>query len=347
MTTARVRILGAGIIGLACADELIKRGHDVEVIDPAPGSGASYAAAGMLCPAGELWHGEAELFRLGRQSAALWPEFAAALCVPLHRAGTILAGADHADVQEIDRQLELLAEAGVRVQELTRRELLAREPGLGRVTGGALLPDDHSVDPRAVVAALLRRVEVVDRPSVDPAGRQREVDVTVVATGARLPDPFTHLVRPVRGEIIRVRVAPGDLPTHTVRGWVYGDQVYVVPRANGEVVIGATSEEHDTPARVSVEGVFRLLESARELVPALDRAEFVEATARDRPGTRDNLPLIGPSGVDGVLLAAGHYRHGVLLAPLTAQLIADHIANHSANHSASPDSANPWEGSPA
>lgn len=322
---ARVRILGAGIIGLACADELIKRGHAVEVVDPAPGSGASYAAAGMLCPAGELWHGEAELFRLGRESAALWPDFAAGLGVPLHQAGTILAGADHADAQEIDRQLELLAEAGVPVQELSRRELLAHEPGLGRVSGGALLPDDHSVNPRAVLAALLRRVEVVDRPSVDAAGTQREADITVVATGAQLPDPFAHLVRPVRGEVIRVRVAPEDLPVHTVRGWVYGDQVYVVPRADGEVVIGATSEEHDTPARVSVEGVFRLLESARELVPALDRAEFVEATARDRPGTRDNLPLIGPSGVDGVLLAAGHYRHGVLLAPLTAQLIADHV----------------------
>lgn len=324
----RVRILGAGIIGLACAHELIKRGHDVEVVDPAPGSGASYAAAGMLCPAGELWHGEAELFRLGRESAALWPDFAADLDVPLHRAGTLLAGADHADVQEIDRQLELLAEAGVRVQELSRRELLALEPGLGRVSGGALLPDDHSVDPRAVVTALLDRVPVVPEPSADPAdpaGEQRGVDLTVIATGARLPAPFAHLVRPVRGEIIRVRVDPGDLPAHTVRGWVYGDQVYVVPRADGEVVIGATSEEHNSPARVSVEGVFRLLESARELVPALDRAEFVEATARDRPGTRDNLPLIGPSGVDRVLLAAGHYRHGVLLAPLTAQLIADHV----------------------
>jgi len=328
----RLRILGAGIIGLACAHELIKRGHDVEVVDPAPGSGATYAAAGMLCPAGELWHGEAELFRLGRESAALWPEFAAELGVPLHREGTLLAGADHADLQEIDRQLELLAVAGVRVQELSRRELLAREPGLGRVSGGALLPDDHSVNPRAVVAALLARVPVVAEASLAPDGTPREVDVTVIATGARLPEPFAHRVRPVRGEVIRVRVEPADLPAHTVRGWVYGDQVYVVPRADGEVVIGATSEEHNSPARVSVEGVFRLLESARELLPALDRAEFVEATARDRPGTPDNLPLIGPSGVDGVLLAAGHYRHGVLLAPVTAQLIAGHVDSLTTSH---------------
>jgi glycine oxidase len=101
--------------------------------------------------------------------------------------------------------------------------------------------------------------------------------------------------------------------------------VHLVPRASGEVVIGATSEEHDGDPVVTLGGVARLLHAARELVPALDRAEFIEAIARDRPGTPDNLPLVGPSGVDGVVLAAGHYRHGVLLAPLTARLLADHL----------------------
>jgi glycine oxidase len=167
-----------------------------------------------------------------------------------------------------------------------------------------------------VLAALLARTPVV-------AESTAPCDVTVVATGARLPEPFAHLVRGVRGEIVRAR---GDsLPVQTVRGWVHGDPVYVVPRASGEVVIGATSEEHDTEAVVTVGGVARLLLAARELVPGLDRAEFSEAIARDRPGTADNLPLVGPSEVDGVVLAAGHFRHGVLLAPLTAQLVADHL----------------------
>jgi glycine oxidase len=178
------------------------------------------------------------------------------------------------------------------------------------------LRDDHSVDPREALTALLARTPVV-------AETTAPCDVTVVATGARLPEPFTHLVRGVRGEIVRAR---GDsLPAHTVRGWVHGDPVYVVPRASGEVVIGATSEEHDTAPVVTVGGVARLLQSARELVPGLDRAEFTEAIARDRPGTADNLPLVGPTDVDDVVVAAGHYRHGVLLAPLTAQLVADHI----------------------
>ncbi|GGO89565.1 putative thiamine biosynthesis oxidoreductase ThiO [Nocardioides phosphati] len=319
----RVRVLGAGIIGLACADELLRRGHDVEVVDPAPGSGASYAAAGMLAPAGELWHGEADLFRLGRASADLWPAYAARLGVPLAASGTVLAAADAGDLQEVDRQLELLAAAGERAQALGRRELAAREPGLGRVVGGAFLPEDHSVDPRSVVRALLARVPVMAVASGAPA------DATVIATGAHLPSPWADLVRPVRGEVIRLRsTGAGQAPLHTVRGLVHGMPVYVVPRAGSdEIVVGATSEEHDTPPVPTVEGVFRLLESARILLPALDRAEVVEVTARDRPGTRDNLPLVGrvPSSPtsDDTWLAAGHFRHGVLLAPITAQLLAD------------------------
>ncbi|GAA4100370.1 FAD-dependent oxidoreductase [Nocardioides kongjuensis] len=317
----RIRICGAGIIGLACAEELLLRGHDVEVVDPAPGSGASYAAAGMLSPSGELWHGEADLFRLGRASADLWPAYAARLGVALAQSGTLLAGADAGDVQEIDRQLGLLAEAGVAVEALTRRELVAREPGLGRVTGGAWLPDDHSVDPRSVVASLLARVPVV------PVASGARVDLTVLATGAHLPAPYAALVRPVRGEILRLRAhAPDQAPATTVRGLVHGEPVYVVPRSGSdEIVIGATSDEHDTPPVPTVEGTFRLLEAARALLPGLDRAELVEVTARDRPGTPDNLPLVGPTGEDGVLLAAGHYRHGVLLAPITAQALADHV----------------------
>lgn len=341
----RVRVLGAGIIGLACADELLRRGHDVEVVDPAPGSGASYAAAGMLAPAGELWHGEADLFRLGRASADLWPAYAARLGVPLAASGTVLAAADAGDLQEVDRQLELLAAAGERAEALGRRDLAAREPGLGRVVGGAFLPDDHSVDPRSVVRALLARVPVV------PAASARAVDATVVATGSQLPAPYADLVRPVRGEIIRLRATAHDqAPVHTVRGLVHGMPVYVVPRAGSdEIVVGATSEEHDTPPVPTVEGVFRLLESARILLPALDRAEVVEVTARDRPGTRDNLPLVGrvasTSTADDTWLAAGHFRHGVLLAPITAQLLADGLEGAAPDPAVDPSRFAPQEAS--
>lgn len=319
-----IRVLGAGIIGLAVAEELLRRGHDVEVVDPAPASGASYAAAGMLAPAGELWHGEESVHAHGRASAELWPEYAARLGVPLPRVGTLLAAADHGDLQVLDRQVALARAAGEDVVELDRHSLLAHEPRLGRVVGGALLPRDHSVDPRAVLRALLARVHVRPRPT------ERPVSVTVVATGAALPAPYSSLVRGVRGEILRLRCPdPADLPDRTVRAWVRGEQVYVVPRpgpeGGGEVVVGATQLELAGEPAVTVEGAWRLLDTARRLLPGLDRAVLVEATARDRPGTADNRPLIGPTGDPAVVLAAGHFRHGVLLAPLTARLVADHL----------------------
>jgi glycine oxidase len=298
----RIKILGAGIIGLAVADEVLRRGHQVTVVDPAPGSGASYAAAGMLSPSAELWHGEEDLLRLGHASLALWPEYADRLDVPLRTGGTVLTGHDAGDRQQVARQVVLLEKHGATVERLEG--------------GAAFLPDEASVDPRAVTAALLARVPVV---AADPG---TDHDVTVLATGSVLPAPYGSLVRGVRGEILRVRTV--DPPATTVRGWVHGDPVYLVPRASGEVVVGATSEEHDESPVVTAGGVLRLLTAARMLWPALDRAELVETIARDRPGTADNLPLVGPAG-DGVVLAAGHYRHGVLLAPLTARLVADHL----------------------
>ncbi|MFE6509974.1 FAD-dependent oxidoreductase [Nocardioides sp. NPDC057767] len=315
----RVRVLGAGIVGLSVADELIRRGHDVAVIDPSPGSGASYAAAGMLSPAGEAWHGEEDLTRLCLSSLSLWPDFASRLGVPVHTRGTLLVGVDAGDVQQVERQLAVLDLAGVAYERLGRRDLLDHEPGLGRVAGGAFLAEDHSVDPRAVVAALLARVG--DRVGLETS---TAVDVTVIATGAHLPAPYSSLIRPVRGDVVRVRTQ--EPVERTVRAWAHGEQVYVVPRTGSdEVVIGATSEERDGPLLPTVEGVWRLLDSARRVVPALDRANVVEVTSRDRPGTADNLPLVGPTHEPGVVLAAGAYRNGVLLAPLIARLVADHI----------------------
>ena len=324
----RARILGAGIVGLSVADELIRRGHDVTVVDPVPGSGASYAAAGMLSPAGEAWYGEEELTRLCLSSLALWPDFAARLGVPVHTRGTLLVGVDAGDIQQLERQLSVLDLAGVSYERLLRRELLAREPGLGRVAGGAFLAEDHSVDPRAVVAALLDRVG--DRVETNTVA-----DVTVIATGANLPAPYSSLIRPVRGDVVRVRTQ--EPVERTVRAWAHGEQIYVVPRIDSdEVVIGATTEERDGPLLPTVEGVWRLLDSARRVVPALDRASVVEVTSRDRPGTADNLPLVGPTHEPGVVLAAGAYRNGVLLAPLMAQLVADHVETGSVEPAVDP-----------
>jgi glycine oxidase len=318
-----VKIMGAGIIGLACAHELIRRGHAVTVFDPEPGLGASHAAAGMLGPAGEAWYGEDAHFELGRASLAMWPEFAATLGVAVEPTATLLVGSDTGDAALVERHAAMLAGHGITADLLGRRELRSIEPALGsRITIGAILPDDRSVDPRAIVAALLNRIPVTREDTTFEASDG--YDAVVVATGWTLPAPFAHLVHGVRGEIIRARLDHGA-PTHTVRGWVRGRPAYVVPRPTGEVVVGATSEIHPGDPETTLGGIHELLDIARELVPALDRATFADVTARHRPATADQLPLVGPSDAPGVVLAAGHYRSGVLLAPLTATLVADHL----------------------
>jgi len=314
----RVHVLGAGIVGLACADELVSRGHDVAVVDPAPGSGASAVAAGMLSPGGEAWHGEPDVHRLGAASARLWPAYAARLGVTLQDHGTLVVGHDAADRLDVERQAEVLAALGVDTAVLTSAEVRRLEPVLGRVAGGLLL-DDRAVDPRAVVAALLRRLG----GRVHAQRPQADAEAVVVATGSHLPAPWTGLVRGVRGEVVRLRT--DDPSRHVVRGWVAGDPVYVVPRAGGEVVVGATVEEHDAGPVPTAGGVLRLLRAARVLLPSLDRAEVVGCAARDRPATADHLPLVGPTRDPRTFLAAGHFRHGVLLAPLTARLLADAV----------------------
>ena len=336
-----VVVVGGGIIGLACADELVRAGHDVRVCDPAPGSGATYAAAGMLAPGGEAWFGEETLLSLGRESLGRWPSFAASLeersgiDVDLRTAGTLLVAGDRDDLVEVRRSCMLLEDAGVRVEELDRRALRSKEPTLGSgVVGGAFLPDDHQVNPRRVARALLGVLgDRVVRSCAEPAedgvvltdGTRLRADVVVLATGARgMPR-----VRPVRGEVVRVRSR--DAPAHVLRARLHGERVYVVPRRGGEVVIGATEEEHATggPEPLpTVGGVARLLETARALAPGLDTAELLEVVARERPGSSDNGPMIGPTPSPGParrLLAGGHYRGGVLLAPVTAAAVRAHV----------------------
>lgn len=341
----RVAVVGAGIVGLACADELVRAGHDVRVLDPAPASGATRAAAGMLAPGGEAWFGEVPLLRLGVASAELWPAYASDLTarsgmdVDLRRNGTVLVGVDHDDLTHVQRTLDLLREHGVAAEPLTRHELRRHEPSLGRSLGGALLPHDHQVDPRRVADALLAVLgDRVVRAAVDRVeeavllddGRSLACDAVVWAVGvpaAARQDGRWPWLRPVQGETVRLR--GGDAPSRVVRARVRGEQVYVVPRADGEVVVGATEEQHAGAPRATVGAVTRLLGAARALVPGLDTAEVLEVTARHRPGTPDNGPVLGPDPVAGggprQVLALGHYRGGVLLAPLTARVVRAHV----------------------
>ncbi|WP_265520704.1 glycine oxidase ThiO [Oerskovia flava] len=351
-----VVVVGGGIIGLTAAWRALRAGLSVTVLDPSPGDGATHAAAGMLAPVTEADFGESRLLRLSTDSAALWPAFAAELeaasgiDVALRACGTLTVAYDADDLVAARRVLALHHRWGLDSTELTLADARRREPLLGpRLSGALWAPGDHQVDPRATHRALRRvldadpRAAVVPRSVVrltrsgsrgpvtgalDDAGTTHRAATVVLAAGWRTGELLAGLpeigapTRPVTGQTLRLDAPDLDL-AHVVRGIVQGRPVYVVPRLAGpdgrrEVVVGATSEERPDDRRATAGGVFALLRDARVLVPGIDEAALVDVTPRGRPTTPDNLPLLGPTAVPGLVLATGHHRNGVLLAPLTA-----------------------------
>ncbi|MFI6260881.1 glycine oxidase ThiO [Micromonospora sp. NPDC051006] len=333
-----VAVVGAGPIGLAIAWRCAARGLRVVVHDPAPGSGASAVAAGMLSPVAEAYFGERELTGLLVESAARWPAFAAELTeatgadLGYRTEGTLMVGLTGDDLAEARRLWAYQQRLGLPVTPLRPSELRDREPALAtRVRGGALAPTDHQVDPRKLVPALRTAAERAGAVLVPaPVRRLGELDaaVTVVAAGCGAAALAGLPVRPVKGQVLRLRAPGGVAPgfRHVIRGYADGEQVYLVPRDSGEVVVGATVEERrDTD--VSAGAVLRLLRAAVELLPELAEYDLVETVAGLRPGTPDNAPILGPlPGRPDVLAATGHHRHGIVLTPVTADLIADLVS---------------------
>ncbi|HEY7176325.1 MAG TPA: FAD-dependent oxidoreductase, partial [Micromonosporaceae bacterium] len=216
--------------------------------------------------------------------------------------------------------------------------------------GGLWAADDHQVDNRLLHAALF---EAATRAGVRPrSGRVTSIDVsadradgislddgthlnattTVLAAGAwsrlvdGLPDDVRPPVRPVKGQTIRLTV-PAELLPHVVRGSVKGHPVYLVPRSGGELVVGASSEESGFDVRPRVGPVYELLRDASALVPELSEVTFAEVSTSVRPGSPDNAPLIGPTRLDGLVMATGHFRNGILLTPVTGDEVATVIVD--------------------
>ncbi|BCJ60199.1 glycine oxidase ThiO [Micromonospora endophytica] len=328
-------VVGAGPVGLAIAWRCAQRGLRVVVRDPAPGSGASHVAAGMLAPVAEAYFGERELTGLLTESAARWPEFAAELeaatgvDIGYRTEGTLMVGLTADDLAEARRLWAYQQELGLPVTPLRPSQLREREPALApRVRGGALAATDHQVDPRRLVPALRLAAEragavLVPEPVRNLAGVL--AGVTVVAAGCGAAALTGLPVRPVKGQVLRLRAPDGGPPgfRHVIRGYADGEQVYLVPRQHGEVVVGATVEER-SDVDVSAGAVLRLLRAAIELLPELAEYDLVETVAGLRPGTPDNAPILGPlPDRPNVLAATGHHRHGIVLTPVTADLITD------------------------
>lgn len=348
----RITIVGGGAVGAAIAWQCAGAGARVTVVDPLPRRGATWVAGGMLAPVTEAWFGEEDLLELGTRSLARWPAFAAALAADgqdagLRTEGTVVAAVDAADRAELTRLAEFLGSLGRDVELVDGKALRALEPALSpAVRAGLSVPGDLAVDNRKLYGALVaasraRGVEWLTATvsSVEPGeirlarGQVFPADVVVVAAGAWSGDVYPGLrgvIRPVKGEILRLRARSGSLPppTRTVRGLAEGRHVYLVPRDRGDLVVGATQYEAGFEPGARVGGVRDLLADAERLLPAVADYELVEAGFGFRPGTNDNLPVVRWLA-PGVLAATGHGRNGLLLLPVTLATVAELLAEGS------------------
>jgi glycine oxidase len=352
-TASDVVFAGGGVIGLSCAWTLAAAGRSVTVVDPDPGHGAAWVAAGMLAPANEAFFGEEGLARLLMAGAQRWPAFAAALEAAAGRpigfqpSGTLVVACDPSDRAALDQLLAFRQTMGLESTRLGASECRRVVPALSpAICGGAEVPGDHQVDNRLLVGALLEacrragvafvpaRVRAVVRAGDGRAAGVRTEDgttvsaaVVVVALGWQtpslegLPPGTLPEVRPVKGHILRLQ-GRDRLLERTVRGLVRGRACYLVPRADNSLVVGATVEEMGPDRRIQAGAVHALLDDARSLVPGIDELELTECAAGLRPGTPDNAPRVGWTGVEGLAVATGHYRNGILLAPITAEALS-------------------------
>ncbi|MFD0116717.1 glycine oxidase ThiO [Streptomyces sp. NPDC058320] len=356
-----VLVVGGGIIGLVTAWRAAQRGLRTAVVDPEPGGGAAQVAAGMLAAVTELHYGEAEqtLLGLNVESARRYPAFAAELSeatgldLGYRACGTLAVALDSDDRAHLRELHALQHKSGLDSEWLSGRECRRLEPMLApSVRGGLRVDGDHQIDPRRLAKALVAACELAGvrfhrqwaerlavvreaaRGVVLADGTGLDADHVVLAGGslsgrlAGVPDDVLPPVRPVKGQVLRLAVPKVYAPflSRTVRAVVRGGNLYLVPRVNGELVVGATSEELGWDTTVTAGGVYELLRDAHELMPGITELPLTETRAGLRPCSPDNAPILGPTALPGLLLATGHYRNGVLLTPVTGDSMAHVLA---------------------
>ncbi len=348
MAQRDVVVVGGGVIGLAIAWRCAQQGMAVTLLERDElGGGASGVAAGMLGPVAEAGFGAAagRLLELGLESARLWPEFASELAgasetaSALRGGGTLLLARDADEAAALERELAFREALGLEVMRLRPSEARRLEPALAPTLRlAATVPAEQSVDPRWLLEALavaagaagaeLREHSPV-RGLLGGPGRVEGVEVAraeavraatvVIAAGAWSAELESVRIRPVKGQIMRLRDPAGPGLLERVVRFEGG---YVVPRGDGRYVLGATVEERGFDRTVTAGAAYQLLRDAAELVPGVLELEICALEAGLRPGTPDNLPVIGPGDREGLYWATGHYRNGILLAPVTARIVA-------------------------
>lgn len=353
MTGMEVLVVGGGIVGLATACALASDGHAVQVLErERPGSRASWVAAGLLTPSSP-WRYPQALIELCFRSEELYPALVEELveCTgidPEHEtAGMLYPEGVGNDAEAVAQHSRLRGALGFEVEHLDRAALDARQPGLGpEVVGAAFQAKSARVRPPRLLRALVQRAGQLDvsiasgcevtslladdgRVSgVRVAGGQRlAAEAVVLAAGAWSGHLARSLglivdVRPVRGQILLLRGEPGLLGPTINDGFDY-----LVPRRDGRILVGSTMEDAGFDAVNTDEALARMRRNARRLLPATAQMTEEMCWAGLRPGTPDRMPYLGPvEGLPGLLLATGHFRNGILLAPITARIVADVLA---------------------
>lgn len=356
---ADVLIVGGGVIGCALARELARRGLEVVVLERGrPGTGATWAAAGMLTPQGE-GRSEGTFLELCLSSLSMYPAFAEAVQAEtgydpgFRPMGTLVAALSAERATELRQVVQGREGHPDWLDASTIREIA---PALSsRAVGGFWFPREGQVDNRALGRALWSAAELAGaRVLCDSEVSSLLVDSDRV-TGVRLTDARTF-----RGERVviaggawsaRIQGLPRPLPIRPVRGQMLAldavppplscllsaDDVYLVPRAAGRVLVGATLEEAGFADHPTARGIGSLLTGAMEAVPSLSSAALVEIWAGLRPGTPDGRPILGPDpDLDGLVYATGHFRNGILLTPVTARLVADVLTGEKPEHDLAP-----------
>ncbi|NKB20669.1 MAG: glycine oxidase ThiO [Alphaproteobacteria bacterium] len=355
-----IAIIGGGICGLGIGWRLAQAGEDVTVYDRGvAGMEATWAAAGMLAPQAEAEHGEEALLPLALESRAMWKEFAAELLavtgidVDYREEGTMVVGLDRDDVEHLEHRFSYFQSLGLDVQWLSGYEARKREPHLARAVGGAVYSAlDHQVDNRKVAEALRsafvdaggtlkENVEIIGVATaagrvsaIETADGSIETDTVVLAAGAwsrklgGLPETSRPPVRPLKGQMVAVQMEP-QYPLIESVIWGPGNgvvpSIYLAPKSNGRLIIGATVEEMGFDIDLTAGGVMELLKLAWDMLPGIYDLPLVESWAGLRPASRDDAPILGPTPTPGLILATGHHRNGILLAPLTAKAISDFV----------------------
>ena len=371
MKNKKILIIGGGVIGLGIGWQLAKAGAAVTIYDRVEaGRAASWAAAGMLAPLAEAHTEEPELLKLGCQSLARYPQWVreleadAEMSIGYRVEGTLVVGLESDDTHQLRHLYTAQQDLGLDVEWLTGREAREIEPALSpRVTAAIRCESDHQVDNRLMVKALqrayqrrggtlyeneaIKSIQIENRIATGVKTRDDEkqnADVIVLSAGCEsaqiqgLPDAIRPPVRPVKGQMLALQMETGITIKNVIRTVRarYPMSVYLVPRTDGRLIIGATSEEMGFDTRLTAGGVFELLRGAWEAVPGVYELPMLETWAGLRPGSRDNAPILGKTPIENLIYATGHYRNGILLTPITAYEIAKLILTGETSNTIAP-----------